>query len=513
MKEQLKRVKPILTSRLFFRITLIFFIFESVWIALSAVYPQAFDENFHFGIIQIYSHYWLPFLKHQPTGADAYGAVLRDPSYFFQYLMSFPYRIIAFFVHGQMGQVILLRLIDVGFFAMGIVLFRRVLLYAKTSLALTNLCMLLFVLIPIVPQLAAHINYDDMLFPLVGWACLLTFQWIDEIRARKPSIRTLLTLATVCIFASIVKYAFLPIFVGIILFTAIIVFQTYRKEVSGLFKSLWQSWRVLALYIKAALITLFVIGVGLFAQRDLYNLYRYHAITPDCQAVLTIKQCHQYGPWARNYDTHQDVLKKKAEGKIKYDNPIKYLGLWSYWMWFRSFFAVSGPASNYANYPPLPLPAATAALIGLSGISAVFVWRRQILHSNPYILFFFLASGVYIVSLLIDGYAQYRYTDELVTMNGRYLLPVLLFMCAIIGRAFSLALRKKPAYWKAAIAVIVVLLFLQGGGFLTFLTRSDASWDWDNPVVVKVNNAARAATKPVLFKGSRYYPGKEWVFN
>ena len=186
-----KKIIAVLGSKRFFWVVLGFFIFESVWIALSGVYPGAFDENFHFGLIQIYSHYWLPFLSSQPAHANAYGAVARDPSYLYHYLMSFPYRFISLFVHGQTGQVVLLRLINVGIFSAGTVLFRRILIKVGLSSALSNVCLLLFVLIPIVPELAGQINYDNLLIPLVAWVCLLTFKATDEIKKRSPSVKTL----------------------------------------------------------------------------------------------------------------------------------------------------------------------------------------------------------------------------------------------------------------------------------------------------------------------------------
>src|ERR1700685_4444033 len=121
------KIKTLLGSKWFYRFILVFFVFESAWIAFSAVYPQAFDEDFHFGLIKVYSNFWLPFLTHQPAGANAFGAVARDPSYLYHYLMSFPYRIFAYFVHTQTAQIIFLRLIDIGFFAIGLVLFRSIL--------------------------------------------------------------------------------------------------------------------------------------------------------------------------------------------------------------------------------------------------------------------------------------------------------------------------------------------------------------------------------------------------
>jgi hypothetical protein len=509
MKITTKRVTAVLGSRRFFRLTLAFFVFEALWIALSAVYPMAFDEDFHFGLIKVYSHYWLPFLSSQPPHAAAFGAVARDPSYLYHYLMSFPYRLIALIIHGQTGQVIALRILDIGLFSVGLSLFRRVLLRAKISPALTNLSLLLFVLIPVVPQVAAHINYDDLLFPLVASLCLLTFRANDELRTGRLAVTTLLAFLTLGFIGTEVKYAFAPIFGGALVFL-LAVFYKGHSGFKQLRRQLGRSWQATAKWLKVSLLALFVISLGLFAQRDGYNLVKYHTFTPDCAAVVSVQSCKAYGPWASNYRAHNEVL--TINGTIHYENPIAYIGSWLYWMWYRLFFAINGPTRNYTNYPPLPLISAAAALIGIAAAAAIIIWRNRIFRHNPYLVFFCLVIGLYTLALWIDGYAQYRYTNELVTMNGRYLLPILLLVAAIAGRAFSLALRHAPVR-KVAISVLVVVLFLQGGGFLTFITRSDPSWDWPNSLVVKANDAARKITKPVLVKGSKYYSTRVWFFN
>lgn len=510
MRINLKKINSFFSSRRFFWIIFVFFVFEASWIALSAVYPQAFDENFHFGLIKVYSHYWLPFFKNQPPNANSYGAVAVDPSYLYHYLMSFPYRFIALFVHGQGGQVVLLRFINIGMFATALVLFRRVLLRARLSPAFTNLSLAIFVLIPIVPQLAAHINYDNLLILLTAWVCLLTFSVVDELIKKQPNAKTLIKLASVCLLTSIVKSAFLPIFLGVVLFVLFHAYKNFKGKLSLLFKRTWDSFKSQAWKVRAILVVVLVLSLGLFLQRDGTNVIDHHSINPDCSTIIGVKACEQYGPWDSNFTKHLVVESEK--GSIRFANPIVYVFMWIYWMWYRLFFAINGQTSNFTNYPPLPLPSAAAAIIAIVGVVAVVRWRKKIFSNNPYIVFFLIISAIYIGSLLADGYAQYRYTNELVTMNGRYLLPILLLVGAIVGRAFSLSLRSSP-YRKTVIAAVALLLFLQGGGVLTFISRSDQSWDWSNPVVVNVNNEARKITNPIIISGSKTYSTNVWVFN
>ncbi len=479
---------------------------------MSADYPQAFDENFHFGIIKIYSSHWLPFLTSQPPGGNQYGALARDPSYFYHYLMSFPYRFVHLFTNSQATLVISLRLIDVALFTLGLYFFRKLLLQARLSKPLANLMILLFTLIPIVPQLAAHINYDNLLMPLTALSCLVALKVFDDIQNRKPNVGRTILLATICLFASIVKYAYLPVFAAIVLFLLYALWKELRtkKQRIQLLDRTLRSWKKLSWPIKVMLVIGLIVSWGLFFQRDGINLIKYHTVTPNCSLVLSDQACSQYSVWAADSAWHIQLLQNQKN--VKFENPIIYFASWLYWIWYRLFFAVNGPLTGFTNYPPLPIPSATALAIGIVGTILALIWHRR-LFRDRYLNFFLLVSLFYIGALLITGWQDYHYTNILVDMNGRYLLPVLLLLGAIVARAFSLALRNVTTVRKAALAFAAIVLFLQGGGFITFLSRSDSSWDWPNPTVVKVNNTARNITKRVVVHTGKSYGTKYWTFN
>lgn len=209
------KVMPILSSRRFFYVVVALLVVQAAWLALSAQYPMAFDESFHMGIIQVYSNQWLPFLSAQPINADSFGALARDPSYLYHYLMSFPYRLIASVIHDWNAQIIMMRLLNVAMFASSLFVFRRVLRLAKASPALTNSILLFFVLIPVVPHLAAHINYDNLVVLLVAVSSLLGLQLLNAFKQQHAPLKTVVALVLICIGASLVKYAFLPIALAI----------------------------------------------------------------------------------------------------------------------------------------------------------------------------------------------------------------------------------------------------------------------------------------------------------
>jgi hypothetical protein len=57
LKHLFRLLAAVLRSRRSAIGALIFFVLEGLWIACSAVYPMAFDEEFHFGLIKVYSHH------------------------------------------------------------------------------------------------------------------------------------------------------------------------------------------------------------------------------------------------------------------------------------------------------------------------------------------------------------------------------------------------------------------------------------------------------------------------
>ena len=510
MPKFLDRFLNYIRSNKFYRLILAVFILESLWIAVSAAYPQAFDENFHFGLIQVYSHFLLPFFSHQPPHADAYGAVARDPSYLYHYLMSFPYRLIELFTKHQLAQIIILRFLNIALFAWGIVLFRKVLLRVGTSKALSNLILMLFILIPIVPQLAAQINYDNLLMPLTALMILFSFKLIDEIRAHCASLSNIFFFIGLGCLTSLVKYAFLPIFAALILFLLVLTYRVNRHKIGNFFKELGASFASRRKQIMVLSVIALVVPLFMFAQRDLVNLIDYHSIEPDCSKVLSVKQCLAYSPWAYNYYNHNKILAKGES--VGLARTLAYPFQWLYWMWYRLFFAVNGPNSSFVNYPPLPLPSAATLILLIIGAIALVKWWRRLFKGNLKLLLLSLVALAYLIALIGQGFYTYRYTMVLENMNGRYLLPVLLLMAAIFGQAINLALAKVGRR-KVILAFVSLLFFLEGGGVLTFIARSDPSWYVNNKTVVKVNAEAKKVIKKVVVRGKSSYATKLWFFN
>lgn len=490
-----KRCTAFLGSRIFFIGVMAVFIFQALWFALSALYPMAFDEEVHFGIINIYAHQWSPFLAGQPAGADAFGAIARDPSYMYHYLMSFPFRLLELIASNTTAQIIVLRLINIAIFAAALLVFRRILQRLTRSNAFTNLALAVFVMIPIVPQLAAHINYDNLLFLLVGWCLLLTTDIHRQFAAGRVELRSIAVLTVLSMFTSIVKYSFLPILVAIVVFLIYDAWRNFRSTSASITASLSKNWKTISARTRVGFAILFVVVGGLFFQRFGINMLRYHTPVPSCDQVLSFEHCSSYGPWIRDYNYSTiDTLPANP-------NPLRYTASWFYGLWYRMFFAINSKVHDYQNFAPLPLPAGAMALMAVSSFVLILVFARRIFR-QPLFVLCGLILLFYCGALWSENYKAYLHTGREVAVNGRYLLLVLPLAMALAWRAWTYALASAAAWVKPTLAAAVLLLFVQGGGVMTFILRSDASWDWPNNAVVQINDAARNIIAPVVIEGN-----------
>ncbi len=471
------------------------FVLQAAWIALSGRYPMAFDENFHLGIIQLYAHHISPFWSGQPAGANAFGAVARDPSYLYQYLMSFPYRLVSIFTSSQTAQVLTLRFINIGLFAAALPLYRRLLIKTGSSRALVNLCLAIFVLIPIVPLLAAQINYDNLLLPMTALSLLLAVSFSQELRAKHQlNLKNLLWLVVVVTLTCLVKYAFLPILLTIGIYLAVLLWRNYPHiKVPRL--SLGANWLV---------IILLVLSLGLFAQRYAVNLARYHKPVPECDKVLSVKQCSAYPPWNRDYTLAQ--TKGDASGT---DSPLTFMTDWFYGMWMRTFFAVDGPATNFQTRGPLILPGISAIAFAASALLATVIAGRRLLrrYDAAAIWLFMSVIAVYVGALWLSGYQSFLQTGQAVAINGRYLLPVLPLLLIILALGVNTLLAGRQTL-KISFAAIVLLCMIWGGGTLTYILRSNNTWYWPNQTVQSANRAVRDTLGPIT---PGYYSPNEFM--
>jgi hypothetical protein len=453
-------------SSAFFVLTMLLFVLSAGWIALSARYPMAFDEGYHLGIILLYTHQFSPFFAHQPAGPATYGALTRDPSYLFHWLMSFPYRLVSLWTTSLQVHVIVLRFIDIALFASGLVLMRKVLLKTRASKAIVNLTMLFVVLVPVVPLLAGQINYDDMLVPLTALALLLTVNFAERLNRRhEVDIRHLIYILVVSLLACLVKFPFLPIMTAVVVYLGFLFWQFSRAHPHKLWSKLRTAWRPISRFQKVWLLAILLLSIGLFINTYGVNILKYHNPIPQCGQVLSVQRCSTYPPWARNY----------ADAKYNTGvdaNPLRFTASWFYGMFTRLFFTINGPGNpnSNANFIAPVLAMALPVLLGI-GVLLFLIYGWKILRHDAVLVFLLFITLSYCVALWGRNYHDFLHLGEMVAINGRYLIPVMFPVVLVLALSYQQLLSKSPVL-KALMLLIALLVFLEGGGAISYVYYS-----------------------------------------
>ncbi len=490
-----KFITGLLSSRKFIIVIVGLLIIQAVWLAFTVQFPMAFDESYHFGIIQVYAHQWLPFITTEPAGASGFGVITRYDSYMFHYLMSFPYRLFALFSSDWASQIIFLRLIDIALFASGLVLFQRLLIRFKVSRALVHFTLLMFVLIPVVPTLAATINYDNLMFFLVPIITGLTLTCISSINKKQTiPASSFILLLSVGFIGSLTKYAFVPIFAGALLALLIVWLRSYKRK--QIIASIMTSYKALGRPTQIILTLFLVISTGLFIERYVGNLVMYQRFEPDCTQVKSLESCLTYGPWGRNYQLESNV----ETNDPPYDPHVAaYPFYWVSELIRKLYFTIN---YDFQEYAPLPIPIAVAWVIGSIGTILTIIFWRSITLLDKRLLLLTPIIGLYLAGLFYETFIAFLKFHTAVAVNGRYLIPILPFILIWLGLAyrqfFQAILRRHASQFIAIFSVVILLLALQGGGAMTYLLRSQPIWYWQYQPLVDFNTSLKGIIKPFI---------------
>lgn len=475
-----KHLRRLLASRYFFLLVIVFFAAQMVWIAFSGAYPMLFDEEYHLGIIEIYSRQISPFITMQPPEAAFHGDITRYASYFFHYLMSFPYRAISQFSTDLMTKVIIMRLICIALVVVGVWLFRKVLLNFGLSRAVVHAAILVFSLIPLVPFSFAQVNYDALLFVFLG--LLLYFTQKASLKSSRQAWFICLFIITAG-FAAITKFTVLPVVLGCLIFMGTVIYRQYQTNV---FKVLLNQVRQMPRW-RLVLTGLFLIlSLGLVAERYGVNLATYKSIEPRCDAVRPPSECLAYTVYRRDQAWRQNFQAKS----YRLMNPLEYSV--SYWIphIFNDFFVTGARVdqnksglslrslptkleSNGGN--PLLRLGAWAIFIAAAATIAAGAIRRK-LAPQPFFWLFGIILIIYSVALWLKNYSDYLSIGTPVAAQGRYYVWLLIPILAMAALAFKAQFKNPKLY--LGVFLISLLLLSQGGGTANYILYSNKGWYW-----------------------------------
>jgi hypothetical protein len=428
----------LLGSREFLFATLLWFIFQAGWIAFSTAGGFAPDEGMHIKSIQLYAtHSLSPLLTSQPEGTYSLGAVTRSPSYLYHYLMSLPYRALPAEL-GQEGILIALRLINVLFPIVGLVVLYRAMIVLSAPRAVAGLVIWMLSNTLMFVFLAGSVSYDNLEFLL---STVAFYYWAKLYTA--PHGRDLLKLAITMCAASITKFTFLPLGATLLVLLAL----RYRKRFREVGATCLSTLQPMS-GTTACLAALFLLFFGLFIERYGVNYVRYGSYKPQCDQVLTYDQCMQSALFRRNIE-----FRNKPVSSSIPDPSFVYK--WARKM-KRGVFAIVGHSSTRQD----PFIKSGTALILASMLLAVIVTSRQ-----RDALQFSLVTivGVYAVILLLHNYHLFSQSGRFgMALQGRYIFPVLGILY-FVGVSALVRISAKLASVCGLCALVIFGVFLLGG--------------------------------------------------
>jgi hypothetical protein len=491
-------ILTILSSRKFIFVIVGLLIIQAVWLAFTVQFPMAFDESYHFGLIQVYSHQWLPFITSEPDGASGFGVITRYDSYLYHYLMSFPYRIFASFTTDWASQIIFLRILNIGIFVGGIFAFSRLLRRFTDSRALVHVALLMLVLIPVVPLLAATINYDNLVFLLTPLVIGYTLTCINSLlKQHIIPASSLVLLVSVGLIGSLTKYAFVPIFAACLLSLFVVWARTpHKKETLG---SIVVSFRRIRRPLQVLLVVLFVVTSALFAERYIGNLVMYHGFEPSCTQIKSLDSCISYGPWGRNYQLAAQVAATDPPFSPALPN---YPVTWIQESLRKLFFTIN---YDFVEYSPLPVPYVVSIVFGLIGIILSVIFCRSLFKGNKRLLLLLAVIVVYVGALFAVNLSEFIKYRTLVAVNGRYLIMILPLLFLILGlaykRFFSVTFKSHARFASVIFSVVLILAMFQGAGATSYLLHSQPIWYWQYQPLIDFNTGLKNAISPLIIGG------------
>ena len=480
-------ITSFLGSNKFLWIVILLFFLEATWLAFTANHGVLFDEKYHYQLIKLYAHQFSPFLSSQPTSLDANGALIAEPSFFYHFIMSFPYRIFHFFNNNDLANIVFLRMIGISFVASGFVLFQKLLLRANFSGAYSNLILLFTILIPTVPAVSGTIDYDALVFPIVAGTLLLATDLIRELKnSNRVNLSKLALLFGICMIGSVTKYAFLPIFLAITLFISIYILIALVYNHKEVFSNTLK--KIHSLKSKAGILSLIflVVGSGLFIGRYAFNKVKYGAFIPSCSEVLNVNRCSKDILWVRN----ETLSKSQKLHPAPIKSTMSYTIDWSKIM-YHQLFSISNETKEVF------IIAEVAKVMFVISFLLFLVYLREIIGQSYALKLMIFTSILYLATLWWTNYHSYKENAAEIAINARYLFPISIISIAALGSGWTYFL-KRLRYTKMVFVAAMFLLCLEGGGISGYILTNGGPGFWNNNKVIEMNTKARNVLKHII---------------
>ncbi|MFZ1483892.1 MAG: hypothetical protein WAS36_02675 [Candidatus Saccharimonadales bacterium] len=477
-----------------FALVVLLFVAEASYLAIMNSYPMAYDESYHFGLIQFYSQNLNPFVSSQDASTYVYGNIVDNPSWLYHYLLSFPYRLLE--LTGSLRtEVTGLRMFSVAFVAASLVVLYRIAHQLRLPSWLGVLVVAIFALTPVVTVLSAQMNYDNLII-FITLACVsVLLSLFAQARTGVVAPRSLFAMISLVCFGSLVKFSFLPLALAFALATVGLVLYVVSKKRGQAFTAFGQSIRSANKWVIGTLaaLTLLItsLTIGFYGQ----NVAQYKTPVPDCAQVLSVQACMAYSPWSRNYTLETAY---QAGGVETTANTLLYIKGWVLTMTTQLFGNIAPNGGfSYADKKLLIVFALAMLVTGIVALLSIVTT----LKTYPQLGLVLGIAVLYLAALFLRNYTEFLRFGIPTAIQGRYFAPVLaiLYLAIAIG-AYTWVTQRKHNYrlMQLGLATLVLGSMVTFGGAMSYASGVLPNYQWQDEN--NLQNAVSSAQLAVVTK-------------
>ena len=467
----MQHIKQVFKSQKFLYFIFGVFVVQAVIYSVVIGFGVPSDEQYHFSSSQYYAHQSVttgPFTNNQsPETIREVQSIDTNVTYLYHYTLRFPIRIFEAIWMDKNTQVLLLRLVNILFVVVSLVVIKRILDEISKDKFVKNAALAAFMLTGATVWLAASINYDNLAILL--WSDLLLV-WVRLIK--QPSLNKALSVLALALITPLVKFTFLP-FVFIVVFCAFAISgYKNRGKLANLNKNnIFSNFKVLNTLILTILV---IISAGLLVERVGSNLIDYGRVQPKCDQIFTPLECRANNVYNRNFLQNEKFSQDEQNALVKAWDPFTHTGEWIYKMynslpWYLGHLRIE--SNNYSEVAAWLLTALTAVTILFS--------RKKMKFGLPAVFVLF-ATITYVLGVFLFNLNTYLSIGKMYAYQGRYLIPVLAFIYFFVILLVVNTLRNMKGNTKNVFCwlwlIILALYIISHFTPFVFLVGMDEYW-------------------------------------
>ncbi len=455
----------------------LWFLIQTVYIAITIDRDITPDEIYHYKLIQIYRNKKgiSPTLsmKEQEKNYDLRD-ITRYSSYLYHYITGNILK--ATNLTDTRQTIVALRFFNILLNSITLYIIFKILNEITNNKAVKILTLFMFTNTLMYVFLSPSINYDNLLNLLGTLSIFLLIKFIKN----KQIIYLALLLITAFL-AMLTKYTAGPLLLIEFIILSIEIYKYIKKEsIKKLYKKYFNEIKKIPIKFKLIIIILLIISGNLFIERYGINLIKYKTIkSPECTQLHSTSQCLKNGIFLRNY-----TLKKQAD-KDPSKRDFTFIDFSKKWLkiaLLRTYGIITLKRMH-------PNPSIIFSITGISIVAFLYNIMYFNLHKKKLNLYIFIITIFYTLVLIIYNYQQQKKYGSLgLAVQGRYLFPIFPFFYYFINNSIIRGFNKFNDKMQKSFnfkyinkiflifyASIVIIVFITGC-FPWYLMRANKTW-------------------------------------